>query len=885
MIQKSILYLAIITVAVVWIPFCCAATIRVPEDYPVIQQAIDSAVDGDQISVAAGIYTGVGNTGLILEGKSLHLHARIPHQVIIDCGGSGYALQSRHFTGTDRSTVLEGFRIMNADSEVGALKIDTRLKVINCIFENNHSSQPGGALSGHGSPWIAACLFIGNRSDSYGGACAFISGAPLIDRCTFAGNQTDGQGNAISGDTCKIVIVNSIIWDETPIWAESTEVICNFSDIRGGVPDNWDHTGCIDLDPLFTDPGASDYTLQTGSPCRNAGDPLSRFNLDGSKADMGYGAYGGDLPGGVAGGPISGSLHPSTLDFIAVEDLVITQEDNLTIFPGTTLKFRNGAGMLIHGNLTVLSEPDNPCVTFQPQHEAQWFGGIRSIRTGSMNMKKLFITSAAGHLGGGIHIYGGTQLLWDVEVTNCWAGLYGGGMLIEQAEPSLIEVAAHHNTVRSHESFGGRGGGIAFTHSAGIMFRCHVFENSADIFGGGVYADYYSSLSCSNSHINRNICHGSEAGMSSHHLEMWECRFTENHAAQSGGGLWFLDGIVAGSTFESNTAGEAGGGLLVDHGQAVLCSILDNTAEKGGGGYIFNNTYGEFHSCTFHGNTASLGGAVYIEVDATPAFFNSILWENGDEIANLGDPVFEYSVVRNGSGQPWFGAGCLDTDPLFVQGPGGAVYLSHMATGQATDSPCIDANILDASDIQFEVGGLSVSLADFTTRIDGVTDSGIADMGYHYTVDIQPSPTYIPTPTPTPHAIFTTKPSPVPSPTPACDQPRITLLMPNHHFNPGDEFWLRSQFCHNSQNAISIDLYIVLDLNGTYFFYPSWSSQTDYRRLLVAPGWTDLDIIPTLVWPDRCGSFSNAAIWGLLVDPVTIEALSNPAILNFSWSE
>jgi hypothetical protein len=61
----------------------------------------------------------------------------------------------------------------------------------------------------------------------------------------------------------------------------------------------------------------------------------------------------------------------------------------------------------------------------------------------------------------------------------------------------------------------------------------------------------------------------------------------------------------------------------------------------------------------------------------------------------------------------------INADPNFVHG----YYLSHIATGQDVDSPAIDAG----SDL---AGNLGMDV--YTTRIDGVNDANVVDLGYHY---------------------------------------------------------------------------------------------------------------------------------------------------------
>ena len=71
------------------------------------------------------------------------------------------------------------------------------------------------------------------------------------------------------------------------------------------------------------------------------------------------------------------------------------------------------------------------------------------------------------------------------------------------------------------------------------------------------------------------------------------------------------------------------------------------------------------------------------------------------------------------------GIDIIDADPLFVPGPGGNFYLSHIETGQPETSPAVDAGSIPSS---------AAALDTRTTRTDSVADSNIVDLGYHYNV-------------------------------------------------------------------------------------------------------------------------------------------------------
>ena len=73
-------------------------------------------------------------------------------------------------------------------------------------------------------------------------------------------------------------------------------------------------------------------------------------------------------------------------------------------------------------------------------------------------------------------------------------------------------------------------------------------------------------------------------------------------------------------------------------------------------------------NCTFSDNFAvSSGGGVY-NGQSNPTLTNCIFWvDTPDEIyQDGGTPVISYSDVKDGTGQPWFGTGCIDADPFFA---------------------------------------------------------------------------------------------------------------------------------------------------------------------------------------------------------------------------
>ena len=176
--------------------------------------------------------------------------------------------------------------------------------------------------------------------------------------------------------------------------------------------------------------------------------------------------------------------------------------------------------------------------------------------------------------------------------------------------------------------------------------------------------------------------------------------------------------------------------MYIDLSSATLtnCIFNANSADTGGAMVIWYVSTVTLANCTFATNSATNGRALVCDSLAgqqasTVEMTNCILWDGGHEIRNYNDSTITitYSDVQGGTGEAWFGEGCIDADPLL------AASDLHLKPG----SPCIDAgnNAAVPPGVVTDLHGLPRFYDDSATPDTGLGDPPIVDMGaYEYVV-------------------------------------------------------------------------------------------------------------------------------------------------------
>ena len=271
-----------------------------------------------------------------------------------------------------------------------------------------------------------------------------------------------------------------------------------------------------------------------------------------------------------------------------------------------------------------------------------------------------------------------TATVHGFTITNGYAISFGGAIRCENASPTIADCILSNNNAAVD------GGAIDCWNSSPVISNCKITENRAGSgYGGGI--------SCYEGASNPTIVN---------------CEISGNIAATLNGGGISCYG--ASPTITNNL-------------------IIGNLSASYGGGIWSYRGSAKITSCTFSLNDAIGCGSGIACDDSSPTITDCILWDDvTDEICVIsGSPVVTYSDVENGTGQPWFGTGCIDKDPLFVAGPLHD-YLSEprfRRTGRSTARAWTPVAPLQK---------YLVFIA-LNTRTNGGKDIDTVDMGYHVT--------------------------------------------------------------------------------------------------------------------------------------------------------
>ncbi len=168
-----------------------------------------------------------------------------------------------------------------------------------------------------------------------------------------------------------------------------------------------------------------------------------------------------------------------------------------------------------------------------------------------------------------------------------------------------------------------------------------------------------------------------------------------------------------------------------------------------------------------------------------------------------------------------------------------------------------------------------------------------------------PTQTATPTSTPTATATRTNTPSPTPTntrpptrtptvtptvtltPTPTIPPTGLELIMNDTHLSAGDRFLLDMRVSNREPDTITGDVYILLDVAGSFFCWPSWrpiAEGLDKRIYVIAPGTSATGTILDFTWPTVDGSMTGLHFFGAMFRHDSFDLLGNPCVVDWEFN-
>ncbi len=675
-------------------------------DYSTIQAGIDAAMDGDEVIVCDGTYTGAGNKNLDFHGKAITVRsANGPDNCIIDCEESGRGF---HFhSGETDASVLNGLTIKNGTvtGYGGGIRCYYSSPTIsNCIVADCCANYltinyGGGILCDNAGPTITQCTIKGNRAWGYGGGISCVEDSrPIIMNCIITRNRAgyDGGGGGIScdasapkifnctitenaqlgntivggvlvADHSHVTMSNCILWgnvetssppiDEIGVISSSFLEV-SYCDVAGGEADVYVEDGSmlhwgpgnLDIDPELTRFG--NHVLAS-SPCIDAGDP--EFVPQPDEADI-------DGEDRIVNDRVD----------MGADEFLDTDADTLPDWweqryfgsptGGDAAADDDGDGLSNSGEYAAARNPFQPSVTYYVNVLGyDGWDGLAPEWDGEHGPKATIqaaIDATDPYEADVVIVAEGTY----TGDGNRRIDYLGKVITVRSTDPDDMDVVAA-TVIDCEGSWPNPQVGFKFLSRERLdsVLAGLTIINASYGGGGGVLCHMFSGPLITQCILADNYDYGAGAIQcyNASRPTVTDCMILGNTSDTDGGGI---------SCFWQS------------HATISNCMIVGNGSYKGGGIYYSCSNL-TITDCLIMDNEADYGGGIY-GLSGNAAIANCILWSNtavfGPQI--WGSPSVTYSCVQGG----WPGEGNIDADPLFVDPDNGDYRLS-------AGSPCIDA--------------------------------------------------------------------------------------------------------------------------------------------------------------------------------------------------
>jgi len=650
---------------------------------------------------------GVGGAiSLVNSSNVLIKRCYLSHNQAEAYGGAIYINESSHPILIDNTMVSNNSGLAGG----GIYAYASTVNIIGGVISDNTSTKGGGIYFHGGGASLAGVTITRNRANYTGGGIYFNGGAPAFssdNRCSVYDNYAVGAGLDFFADIYSIPVV-PIILDMFSVDNPSSHFAYPIEDYSFDFTSN--HITQVNYN-LYVSPTGSDFNsgISSGEPLQTVKRAVQIIKASATNPRIIYldsGTYSEDLTGEDF--PINIRSHVSILGISRTESVLDGGGTNQLFFgygddelqiEGVTLQ--NGWGDF--GGAVHLEENSSPHfsnIIIQDNIATNEGGGFYCFNYCNpiINDSDFFRNVAnSTSPGGGFVANGDCNPVFNNVLFDDNEAYTGGGLSIRNSCDATLNSVTLNNNRGSYS-----GGGMAAHSSCNPVLNDVVFTNNiAGGWNGGALDLSY------NTHV---ICNN--------------VSMMGNSAFREGGAIYFYHSVTLemnNSLISDNTSSDGGGiyGSTWSYLTLKNCDISDNNViyhshlNDDGGALRISGVETSIINSTICNNTViNSGGGIYTH-NSDLTITNSIIWGNEpDQLNNSGSTInATYSNIESATGEPWFGAGCLDTDPLFEN----TILKNYRLTEL---SSCINSGMEDVSALELPARDLDGSPRILGGRID-----------------------------------------------------------------------------------------------------------------------------------------------------------------------
>jgi uncharacterized repeat protein (TIGR01451 family) len=393
-------------------------------DFATIQDAVDDAVDGEEIRVAEGRYTGEGNEVVLLE-KTLTLRGgyTTTNWTVSDLNG--------HPTVLDAEDARRGIYVAGAVSPT-----IENLQIVNGNAEGLGggpwaSADAGGGVHVAGaSPLISGCHVLNGRAQYGGGVYFAEAGGILAAGVIGPNNDAEASGGGLYLRRSGVSVVGNTLTGNQAGFGAGLYV-----DASDGATL---HGNSVESNTAAS--GGGGIYVKGGAPV------VSQNAVFQNRTQYGAGLY----------------LRSS--DALVRENDVSDNESS-----------KSGGGLcIVEGEATVEENSISG-------NQAQYGAGLYVLSSpGSVVRNNRLIDNDASYGGGGLYLHESDAQVEENEIEGNSADYYGGGVFVSG------DVSGFDGNILSRNSAAYGGGGYLHGYGSATLLNAVVVDNHADLSGGGI---------------------------------------------------------------------------------------------------------------------------------------------------------------------------------------------------------------------------------------------------------------------------------------------------------------------------------------------------------------------------------------------------------------